>query len=136
MDKIDKLKEAIRATKKQGMPVLPKSPPALEEKQIAYLERELFHSYSAAYITSPREVFLADSFYDKAKQVLGHPIELPPKSIVQAASSVKLYAHLLWSMPETIDYLRDENSPRLGLHGLVKSPSMGDDDKQEVSSSE
>jgi len=57
-DKVDKLKKAIQETKEQGVLVLPKPPPSLEQKQMAKLEEELLHAYLAAYITYPREVFL------------------------------------------------------------------------------
>jgi len=92
----------------------------MSHKQMARFELEFMHSFLAAYITYPRNFFLSETFHEKARLQIGRSIELPNPSIRKVANSDKLYAYLLWTMPEELDYIRDDESPRVQQVGLLE----------------
>jgi len=103
-----------------GFLSLPDRKKGMSHKQMARFELEFMHSFLAAYITYPRNFFLSEAFHEKARLQIGRSIELPNPSIRKVANSDKLYAYLLWTMPEEIDYIRNDESPRVQQVGLLE----------------
>jgi len=104
----------------EGFPSLPDRNKGLSHKQMAKFELEFMHAFLAAYITYPRNFFISENFYEKARFQIGRPIELPNPSIRKVANSDKQYAYLLWTMPEEVDYIRNEETPRVQQVGLLE----------------
>lgn len=111
-DKVEGLKDAIRASKVAGAPVLSKTNPILTEKQMAQFENEMTHSLFAAYATYERGFILSENFYEQVATMLPQPLELPTPRVTKEARSANIYTHVLWTMPPEVDYIKDKFEPK------------------------
>jgi len=85
--------------------------PQLTQKQMAHFEEELMHSVLAAYATYRRGFMLADTFFEEIRHLMHQPLQIPPPGVITGINSPEIYAHVLWTLPEEIDYVKEGGLP-------------------------
>jgi len=86
--------------------------PALSEKQMSAFIDELKHSLFAAHATYQRGSVLSESFYEKVRTMMHTALQIPPRSIIDVTKGVEVYAYVLWTLPDEIEYVKGKAEPR------------------------
>ena len=44
--------------------------------------------------------------------MMHQPLQIPPPRITKPVKEVEIYAYVLWTMPDEIDYIRGDSDPQ------------------------